>query len=26
MLDTMKKLDMKLPKIDWDPGAIKIGD
>ncbi len=26
MLDTMKKLDMKLPKIDWDPSAIKIGD
>lgn len=26
MLDTMKKLDMKLPKIDWDPGAITIGD
>ncbi len=26
MLDTMKKLDMKLPQVDWDPGAIKIGD
>ena len=26
MLDTMKKLDMKLPKIDWDPGSIRIDD
>ena len=26
MLDTLKKLDMKLPKIDWDPGGIKIED
>ena len=26
MLDTMKKLDLKLPKIDWDPGGIKIED
>jgi PPK2 family polyphosphate:nucleotide phosphotransferase len=26
MLDTMKKLDMKLPKIDWDPGKIQIED
>lgn len=24
MLDTMKKLDMKLPQIDWDPSTIKI--
>jgi polyphosphate kinase 2 (PPK2 family) len=26
MLDTMKKLDMQLPKIDWDPSGVKIGD
>ncbi len=26
MLDTMKKLDMTLPKIDWDPKGIEIGD
>ena len=26
MLDTLKKLDMKLPKIDWDPKGIKIED
>lgn len=26
MLDTMKRLDMKLPKVDWDPGSIRIDD
>ena len=26
MLDTLKKLDMQLPKIDWDPGTIRIED
>jgi PPK2 family polyphosphate:nucleotide phosphotransferase len=26
MLDTLKKLDMEFPAIDWDPKAIKIGD
>lgn len=26
MLDTMGKLDMKLPEIDWDPDSIKIED
>lgn len=26
MLDTMKKLDMKLPAIAWDPRAMKIED
>jgi polyphosphate kinase 2 (PPK2 family) len=26
MLDTLRKLDMKLPKIDWDPNGIKIED
>jgi PPK2 family polyphosphate:nucleotide phosphotransferase len=26
MLDTLRKLDMRLPKIDWDPGAIRIED
>ena len=26
MVDAMKKLGMKLPKIDWDPKGIVIGD
>lgn len=26
MLDTLKKLDMELPKIDWDPKGITIED
>jgi PPK2 family polyphosphate:nucleotide phosphotransferase len=26
MLDTMKKLRLELPKIDWDPKGITIGD
>jgi PPK2 family polyphosphate:nucleotide phosphotransferase len=26
MLDTLKKLDMEFPDIDWDPKAIKIED
>lgn len=26
MVDTLAKLDMKLPKIDWDPKGIKIKD
>ena len=26
MLDTMKRLDLRLPKVDWDPKAIRIGD
>ena len=26
MLDTLKKLDMELPKIDWDPNGIRIED
>lgn len=26
MLDTLRKLDMELPKIDWDPNGITIGD
>lgn len=26
MLDTLKKLGMEFPAIDWDPRAIKIGD
>ena len=26
MLDTLGKLDMKLPKIDWDPKGIEIKD
>jgi PPK2 family polyphosphate:nucleotide phosphotransferase len=26
MLDTLKKLDLQLPSIDWDPKAIEIGD
>ena len=26
MLDTLKKLHMEFPAIDWDPSAIKIGD
>jgi PPK2 family polyphosphate:nucleotide phosphotransferase len=26
MADTLKKLDMKLPKIDWDPSGIEIRD
>ncbi len=26
ILDTMKTLNMELPKIDWDPSGIKIGD
>lgn len=24
MVDTMKKLDLRLPKVDWDPGSIVI--
>ncbi len=26
MLDTMKGLKMSLPKVDWDPKKVKIGD
>jgi len=26
MLDTLGRLDMKLPEIDWDPKSIQIGD
>ncbi len=26
MLDTLKKLDMEFPRIDWDPKTIKIED
>ncbi len=26
MLDTLRKLDMELPKVDWDPGGIQIED
>jgi PPK2 family polyphosphate:nucleotide phosphotransferase len=26
MLDTLRKLDMKLPKIDWNPDDIRIED
>jgi PPK2 family polyphosphate:nucleotide phosphotransferase len=26
MVDTLAKLDMKLPKVDWDPGTILIDD
>jgi PPK2 family polyphosphate:nucleotide phosphotransferase len=26
MVDTMRKLDMTLPKIDWDPDGITIED
>lgn len=26
MLDTLGKLDMQLPEIDWDPKAIRIDD
>lgn len=26
MVDTMKRLDMKLPKIDWDPTKIVVED
>ncbi len=26
MVDTLHKLDMKLPKIDWDPDGIRIED
>lgn len=26
MLDTLKQLDMELPKIDWDPKGIRIED
>ncbi len=26
MVDTMKKLNMKLPKIDWDPSQIVVED
>ena len=26
MVDTLKRLDMKFPEIDWDPKAIKIED
>jgi PPK2 family polyphosphate:nucleotide phosphotransferase len=26
MVDTMRKLDMKLPKVDWDPDQIIIDD
>lgn len=26
MLDTMKRLDLSLPKIDWDPAGIRIED
>lgn len=26
MLDTLGKLDMRLPRIDWDPNGIRISD
>lgn len=26
MVDTMKKLNMKLPKVDWDPSKIVVED
>ncbi len=26
MLDTLKKLDMKFPEIDWDPQTMRIED
>jgi hypothetical protein len=26
MVDTMRKLNMKLPKVDWDPGKIVVED
>ena len=26
MLDTLATLDMKLPKVDWNPESIRIGD
>lgn len=26
MLDTMKRLDMKFPEIDWDPAQITVKD
>jgi len=26
MVDTMKRLDLELPTIDWDPSKIKISD
>ncbi len=26
MVDTMKRLDMRLPKIDWDPSKIIVED
>jgi PPK2 family polyphosphate:nucleotide phosphotransferase len=26
MVDTMAKLEMSLPKVDWDPDGIVIGD
>ncbi len=26
MVDTLKKLDMKFPEIDWDPANIEVGD
>jgi PPK2 family polyphosphate:nucleotide phosphotransferase len=26
MLDTLKKLNMEFPAIDWDPGTLKIED
>ncbi|MGA0846108.1 MAG: PPK2 family polyphosphate kinase [Luteolibacter sp.] len=26
MVDTLRQLDLKLPKVDWDPGKIVIED
>jgi len=26
MVDTLAGLGMKLPKVDWDPASIVIGD
>lgn len=26
MVDTLRQLDLKLPKVDWDPGKIVIDD
>ncbi len=26
MVDTLKKLDMKYPEIDWDPASMSVGD
>lgn len=26
MVETLKKLDMKFPEIDWDPSKITVGD